>query len=153
MNDTPRLRSAFPSTPNSTRRNLSAGLQHGRFRSQISEPALQIPRQDDEARPLIPFSILDAPSQRLYASAFYLALTAWRTYDLYYATDNQLDSVGIFLKWLFLDAVFLFGLPELRIPWLEWSASTTFAVYLSHALVTLFILFPSAVCFDASRSI
>jgi nucleoporin POM152 len=94
----------------------------------------------DASSPLVPFHVIDAPSQRLYVMAFYMALNAWRTYE-YWMSSDELDSTWLFLKWISIDGVFLFGLPALRIPWLEWSFSTTLAIYLLHAVANIFLMF------------
>ena len=92
------------------------------------------------AETLIPLDVLDAPTQRLYVVSFYVALTAWRFYNYWNITD-ELDSTWLFLKWLGIDAAFFVGLPAFRIPWLEWSFATTLAVWLTHAVVNLFLMY------------
>ncbi|PGG97840.1 hypothetical protein AJ79_09076 [Helicocarpus griseus UAMH5409] len=150
MTGTPRLRSAFPQTPRTPQRyrNIDDGRQNvtpfeARLRSVRSEKAtpvrLQQPVEDTNA-PLIPFSVVDAPSQRLYVAAFYMALNAWRMYE-YWTSSDDFDSTWLFLKWVTIDGIFLFGLPALRIPWLEWAFSTTLAVFMMHAVANAFLMF------------
>lgn len=74
-----------------------------------------------ESQPLIPLTVIDAPSQRFYAFAVYLALFAWRLYDYLQVQDNGAHA-SYFFKWAAIDAVFLFSLPHFRIPWLELSS-------------------------------
>ncbi|KAI8627586.1 hypothetical protein F5Y19DRAFT_442116 [Xylariaceae sp. FL1651] len=93
----PRLRSSLPPAPE----NATAAA-----------PASQ---------PLIPLTIIDAPTQRFYACAVYAALFAWRLYDYLQVQDNG-ASGSYFFKWAVIDAVYLFSLPHLRIPWLELSS-------------------------------
>ena len=142
MNGTPRLRSAYPSSPNST-------LQDGRF-SRASETAMQPGLQNEITNhapdiasnsPMIPLNILDAPTQRLYISAFYLALTAWRFYDYFELVSDESDSLWLFMKWVAMDGVFLYGLPALRIPWLQWSSFTMTMVFLVHAVANGVLMF------------
>ena len=144
MNVTPRLRSAFPSTPRSGRQ--TDGDQDYGARP-IKRPntvpnVLKVPGpQEDSNSPLIPFSILDAPSQRLYISAFYLALTAWRLYDYSKLVADETDSLWLFMKWVAIDGVFFYGLPGLRVPWLEWSSSTMTIIFLIHAITNFMLMF------------
>ena len=98
-------------------------------------------RENKESQPLVPLSILDAPTQRLYVAAFYVGLTAWRFYDYYTLVPENIASVPLFLKWMMIDAIFLFGLPELSIPWLEWSATTMVVAYGLHMIANSFLMF------------
>ena len=91
--------------------------------------------------PLIPLDTIDAPQQRLYVVAFYIALFAWRLYDFNYLQEEDTESLWGFMKWVAIDGVFLFGLPELRIPWLEWSSATMTFVFLGHALLNGILMF------------
>lgn len=92
------------------------------------------------ARPLIPFDVIDAPAQRLYVAAFYFALNAWRIYD-YLGSSDDGDATWLFAKWVLIDWVCIFGLSTLRIPWLEWTFSTTLALFLLHAVADIFLMF------------
>ena len=149
MNGTPRLRSAFPSTP-------SSASGYGRFnRDSWTEPrstsrkGLTGPACNDGLNsPLIPFNILDAPTQRLYVSAFYLGLTAWRLYDYFELISDDSDSLWLFMKWVALDGVFLYGLPSLNIPWLQWSSFTMTMVFLLHAITNGVLMFRIPVGFS-----
>lgn len=143
MNGTPRLRSAFPQTPQTQ--------QGDRRRRNVSSPAITKPQhvsmaagsqraQDGTQGPLIPTQVVDAPSQRLYVAAIYIALGAWRIYDSIGAS-NELDSTWLFLKWNFIDGVFLFGIQALRVPWLEWTFPTFLAIFLLHAAANVFLMF------------
>ncbi|KAM5486142.1 hypothetical protein MaudMau93_005216 [Microsporum audouinii] len=154
MTDTPRLRSAFPRTPRSNPRTPRTS---GGYRDQNVTPtpfgrgskinfntASAVVRSANAAQPqnppLIPFHIVDAPAQRLYVVAFYVALNSWRLYEYWTSTDEG-DATWLFLKWLLIDAVYLFGLPILRIPWLEWAFSTTLAIFLVHVVINVFLMF------------
>ncbi|RAH53856.1 nuclear envelope pore membrane protein [Aspergillus piperis CBS 112811] len=142
MNGTPRLRSAFPQTPQRTPkiRDLSYSTSKPKPRDLEQTKSLsKIPAQDAN-RPLIPVGVIDAPSQRLYIVAFYVALNAWRVYESWTASDD-LDSTWLFLKWAAVDGVFLFGLQVLRIPWLEWAFPTTLAIFIIHVVGNVFLMF------------
>lgn len=154
MNDTPRgtprLRSAFPQTPQTneeTRKPYATPLRHPRPHN-VGEPrtpsgALQ--NAQNPSSPRIPVQMLDAPSQRLYVAAFYVFLNAWRIYESWSASDD-LDSTWLFLKWVSIDGVFLFCLQASRIPWLEWTFATTLAVFLFHVVGNVFLMFRIPVC-------
>ena len=127
MNDTPRLRSAYPVTPQKNERggnnvDVTAG-----------------PVNTDQ--PLVPLDILDAPSQRFYVAAVYIALTAWRLYDYYRLVSDQTDSLWLFMKWVSIDGVFLYGLPTFKVPWLEWSSTTMTVIFLLHACLNAVLMF------------
>lgn len=73
------------------------------------------------SQPLIPLTVIDAPTQRFYACAIYAVLCAWKVYDWLRVQDDG-ASGSYFFKWAVTDAIFLFSLPQLRIPWLELSS-------------------------------
>ena len=52
-----------------------------------------------------------------------------------------LESTWLFLKRLSIDGIFLFGLLCLWIPWLQWTFSTTVAVFIAHAVANAFLIF------------
>lgn len=140
MNGTPRLRSAFPQTPQTTRRiakdRESQSISKLRL-EELKSPAKTVHSSD---APLIPFELVDAPSQRLYVVAFYVAINTWKFYESW-DTSDDLDSTWLFLKWLSIDGIFLFGLQALRIPWLEWAFPTTLAIFLLHIVGNIFWMF------------
>lgn len=102
-------------------------------------PAAQPQAPDNE--PLIPFDTVDPASQRLYVAAFYVVLWAWRLYDFYSLVVDDTESFWLFLKWLAIDGIFLFGLPSLRIPWLEWSNPVMAVLFGAHAIVNGMLMF------------
>ena len=153
MNGTPRLRSAFPTTPQSNRKytggiNGAATGNPGGASSPSAMPTISTQNSSDD--PLIPLSVLDAPTQRLYISAFYLGLTAWRLYDYSRLVSDQTDSLWLFMKWVAIDGVFLYGLPGLRIPWLQWSSFTMTVLFLLHAILNGLLMFRISVCLTKS---
>jgi nucleoporin POM152 len=90
---------------------------------------------------VIPLRILDAPTQRFYAVAIYFALLAWRLYDWVQLVEDNAESFWLFLKWIAIDCVFLFGLPELRIPWLELSQPFVVGAFFFHAIFDWMLMF------------
>lgn len=149
MNGTPRLRSAYPSTPRTTQKDGRGGTTPGSVNGVPSPPKKGAAGESkDNDAPLIPLTILDAPSQRLSVSLFYLGLTAWRLYDYYRLVSNQTDSLWLFMKWVAIDSVFLFGLPALKIPWLEWSSSVMTVLFLGHAVSNAVLMFRIPVSTD-----
>ena len=94
-----------------------------------------------ESGPLIPTDWIDAPSQRFYAFALYLALMSWRLYDWNTLQDSEEQSLWLFMKWLLIDGTFMFGLPSLRIPWLEWEPQTMLGLFLIHAIADGMLMF------------
>jgi len=92
--------------------------------------------------PLIPLNLVDAPSQRLYVFAIYIALLGWRLYDWGKLVEDEADSLWLFIKWVATDAVvFFYGLPVLRIPWLEWSNPAIMVIFLLHAVLNGMLMF------------
>lgn len=148
MNGTPRLPSAFPQTPQTIprRRKLyetptrSQSRDARDVKSPVKSPSKTPKPTQNASGSLIPVDVVDAPSQRLYVVAFYLALNAWRVYESCTAADD-LDSTWLFLKWVSVDGFFLFGLQALRIPWLEWAFPTTLTLFLLHAVGNVFLMF------------
>ncbi|KAL8874126.1 MAG: hypothetical protein Q9174_000496 [Haloplaca sp. 1 TL-2023] len=141
MNGTPRLRSAYPSTPKSdprSERNYEAAT--GASGRPVPLATLSTPKPDPQA-PLIPFNLVDAPSQRLYVAFFYLALTIWRFGDYYGLISDENDSLWLFMKWVAIDSFVLYGLPGLKIPWLQWSSTTITMLFAAHAVLDAFLMF------------
>jgi nucleoporin POM152 len=104
--------------------------------------------------PLIPLNLVDAPSQRLYVFAIYVALLGWRLYDWGKLVEDEADSLWLFIKWVATDAVvFLYGLPALRIPWLEWSNPAIMSVFLVHAVLNGMLMFRIPVRHDLLRHV
>ncbi|KAL1303333.1 hypothetical protein AAFC00_006733 [Neodothiora populina] len=140
--NTPRLRSAFPATPQGRRQQNGSPTSASKLTSPLPDiSAISIGREDAEGGPLIPFDTLDAPQQRLYVVAFYAALLAWRLWDYSYLQEEDTESLWLFMKWIMFDGIFLFGLPELRIPWLEFSTFTTVVLYLAHVVLNGVLMF------------
>ena len=144
--NTPRLRSAgaWPSTPRTGQDaptpNASASGRRVGISPLPNAPALS-KASDDAPAPIIPFTVVDAPSQRLYVSFFYIGLTVWRLCDYLSLVTDETDSLWLFMKWVAIDSIFLYGLPGLKIPWLEWSSSTMTALFILHAFMNALLMF------------
>lgn len=138
---TPRLPSAFPQTPRTlkTPRRQNGGLSQPRSTVKGVATFSRNDNTQGVGGPLISFDVIDAPSQRLYLLAFYAALHAWRIYESWSSSDAV--ATWLFLKWVTIDGVFLFGLPALRIPWLEWAFPTTLAALMIHTVLNAFLMF------------
>lgn len=144
MSGTPRLRSGFPSTPQQTpSQNASSPRSEysGTPRTRLQEVPAPQKSKDDAQAPLIPFSTIDAPSQRFYVVAVYSAFFFYRLWDFYHLTVDETESLWLFMKWVAIDGVFLFGLPSFHIPWLEWSSTTMTLLFLLHALFDGVLMF------------
>ncbi|KAI9785864.1 MAG: hypothetical protein M1816_008191 [Peltula sp. TS41687] len=105
----------------------------------------------NEDYPAIPLSIIDAPSQRAYALAIYAALFAWRIYDYTILIKDDADSLFYFMKWATIDGLYIYGLPALRIPWLEWSGTTSLILFAIHAVLDWMLMFRVGVMQDTSN--
>ncbi|KAL9595444.1 MAG: hypothetical protein Q9219_006435 [cf. Caloplaca sp. 3 TL-2023] len=141
MNGTPRLRSAYPSTPQPGK------PKHGpnSVAAVVSSPQASLPAQPKTEKnlqaPVIPITLVDAPSQRLYVASFYLGLIIWRLYDYYGLVSDETDSFQLFMKWVVIDGIVLYGLPGLRIPWLQWSSTTISVLFAVHAILDYVLMF------------
>ena len=150
MSGTPRLRSSFPSTPGSaqrtpeTRESRSNGSAIKKPSSLPNAPSATPQSSAVSNTPVIPVALIDAPSQRMYTLGIYGILLVWRLYDWYTLIEAETSSVALFLKWTFIDLIFSFGVPLLRIPWLEWSETLSTGSCAVHALLnaTLMLRLP-----------
>ncbi|KAJ9134763.1 Titin [Pleurostoma richardsiae] len=164
MSATPRrVSGAYPATPATTARGFRAPptpsptpdppvSRSSRSSTQRSPLPLAPQNRDASApttEPLIPTTIIDAPTQRLYAFGVYAALFAWRLYDWVQLVDDNTESLWLFLKWVGIDFLFLFGLPELRIPWLELSQPVVVALCFIHAVLDWMLMFNIPIPFTA----
>lgn len=146
MSGTPRLRSAWPPTPESgSKKNvLRDGDTHPRGAGS------SLPASRTEATPTIPFSIIDAPSQRFYLSLLYLTIHLWRLYDYTRSPLDGADSFWLFTKWVGIDTAFLYSLSGLNIPWLQWSSSTFTILFIGHAAINWLLMFQISVGLPSS---
>ncbi|KAK4146633.1 uncharacterized protein C8A04DRAFT_25553 [Dichotomopilus funicola] len=137
---------AFPQTPQTSKRGPArAQVPTSKSTTSRTSPLPVAPQQGTSSAappaPVIPLHILDAPTQRLYAFGFYAALLAWKFYDWAQLVEEDTESFWHFLKWIAIDCAFLFGLPELRIPWLELSQPFVVAAFFSHAIFDWLLMF------------
>lgn len=95
----------------------------------------------DEDPPLIPYEVLNGPTQRLYIVSIYVALNAWRLYNWFALVQSNTESLWLFLKWTAIDGIFLYNVPSLRIPYLRWPFSITTTIFLVHTLLTGMLMF------------
>lgn len=146
MNGTPRLRSAFSPPPGSGQKPKSeSATASGSWNPRAPLPNSAIPT-DNGSEPTIPISVIDAPTQRLYVTFFYLGLTVWRLADYFSLVTEETDSLWLFMKWVAIDSVFLYGLPALKIPWLKWSSPTITTIFVAHAMLNTVLMFRIPVC-------
>ncbi|KAG8529258.1 uncharacterized protein KY384_005893 [Bacidia gigantensis] len=91
--------------------------------------------------PAIPFTVVDAPSQRFYVSIIYALMMGWRLYDYASLWSGNEDGFWLFTKWVGIDTAFLYALSNLRIPWLEWSSSTFTVLFVVHGILNWVLMF------------
>lgn len=84
---------------------------------------------------------MEAPQQRLWAFAIWIALWSWKFYDFYNLQELDEQSLWLFMKWIALDGIWLFSLPSFRVPWLEWSSTTMTLLFCAHALADGMMMF------------
>lgn len=136
MNGTPRVRSGgFPQTPRTVAtRQPSTPASTGRARPALPPaPENRAATAAGDRQPLIPLTIIDAPSQRFYAVAIYFALLAYRFWDWLSVVENDAASVALLTKWVLIDFAFMFViLPWLRIPWLDFSQPVVITLFAWH---------------------
>ncbi|KAJ4384723.1 hypothetical protein N0V86_000325 [Didymella sp. IMI 355093] len=135
----------FPATPHQPR-DRSPGARSPNA-STPSRPNVRSPIQDvpraapPPSGPVIPSDILDPAQQRFYLFAVYIALWAYRSYDFYTLAVEEDESLWLCLKWCFFDMIFMFGVPLLEIPWLEWSNGAAFLLFVAHAALDVMLMF------------
>ncbi|RMZ90639.1 hypothetical protein DV736_g2150, partial [Chaetothyriales sp. CBS 134916] len=152
MNETPRLRSAFPVSPRGgTRRRIfndrsssNASPRASNVASTHQSPTGPPMRvlaalQQQNKQPFIPFDVIDAPTQRRYIVAIYVLSIAWRIYNCVTIADTE--PAWQFLKWAGFDAALLLLLPGFCVPWLEFSVTSSFTIWFAHAILNLCLVF------------
>jgi len=144
MSGTPRLRSSYPSTPGSGQRS-SEPQRSPQDPPRVRSPLPNLPETSTPLAvsnsPLIPVDLIDAPSQRAYTALVYSLLWVWCLYDWSKLLEEDTRSIGLFIKWICIYAGFLYGVPQLRVPWLEWSATTTNLAFGLHAALIGMLMF------------
>ncbi|KAK2610305.1 hypothetical protein N8I77_003751 [Diaporthe amygdali] len=161
MNETPeRVTGAYPATPGTNVRGRAPPTPDGTperalpNRGPAANPLPLAPenqsRQQPGSNPVIPLTILDAPTQRFYAFGFYIALVAWKLYEWVGLMEDESNSVWLFLKWNVIDLIFIMGLPELRIPWLELTQPACLVLFFGHAIFNFVLMFNITAGFTAA---
>ena len=149
MNGTPRLRSAFPTSPqknpNISSSSSPAPVQNG---SKVASPSPNSTAGDEDP-PLIPFDVLDGPSQRFSVAVAFALLAVWRLYDRHLAQTEAREALWFFMKWIVIDSAFIFGLPRLRVPWLQWPPWVTYTLFLMLAALDAMLMFDVGVPWQA----
>ncbi|KAI1135456.1 hypothetical protein F5Y05DRAFT_171852 [Hypoxylon sp. FL0543] len=134
---TPRVGAGgYPQTPAAARQK-----QDARPRTSLPTAPENQPPSTSNSEPVIPVTIIDAPTQRFYACAVYVALLGWRFYDWVQMLEDNGGSFYFFLKWIAIDFIFFFSLPSLRIPWLELSAPTVSLIFFAHLVFNWLLMF------------
>lgn len=153
MSETPRLQGGFPATPATAaarrrhhQETPTSAASTSSARGSTRSPKLPLAPENAAAgaaapQPVIPLTVLDAPQQRLYAFGVYALLWAWKLYDWLQVVEDGDISWWLFLKWIFIDFAFLFGIPELRIPWLELSQPVVTTVFSAHVVMNYMLMF------------
>lgn len=100
-------------------------------------------------QPLIPSSIIDQASQRLFIVSFFVLIQCWKIYDIILLKSDVMSSSVIGLaplntftfiaKYAMVDGLFLWLLPILNIPYLVYSPLKTFLLTLLLNGVTFFL--------------
>ncbi|KAH8592232.1 hypothetical protein B0O99DRAFT_577063 [Bisporella sp. PMI_857] len=142
MNGTPRLRSSYPTTPGSVQRpaQQSSPPTSSKTRSPLpTVPAASLATSSSDS--LIPDNLVSHPTQRLYATSAYAILLVWCLYDWWKLVEDDTTSMGLFLKWNCIFAIYTYGLPQLQIPWLEWTSAMSSVIFCCHAILTGMLMF------------
>ncbi|KAI0836163.1 hypothetical protein F5Y06DRAFT_305477 [Hypoxylon sp. FL0890] len=135
---TPRVGAGgYPQTPAAVKTNK----QDARPRASLPTAPENQPASTSSSEPVIPLTLIDAPTQRFYACAVYVALIGWRFYDWVQMLEDNGGSFYFFLKWILFDFIFFFSLPSLRIPWLELSAPTVSGIFFVHLIFNWLLMF------------
>lgn len=160
MDGTPRLRSAFPLTPHTSpvrRRGpvpapKPSPLQNDGTKLQsLSSLQKSDTTESSPEGPVISPELISPAQQRLGVVIAYLLLLSWRLHDFWVLVQDDSESLWQFLKWVFIDAAFVYGVPALRVPWLEWSSTTTTVLFSVHAFLNGMLMFKILVRFLCFR--
>jgi nucleoporin POM152 len=131
------MRSSFPTTPQQNASSTPAARTTSSLPTLPNAPTAAA----STTSPVIPENLLDAPSQRMYTFAVYGLLLVWRLYDWWRLVEDDTTSLWLFFKWSIIDLFFMFGVPMLRIPWLEWSDATSFTASFVHTILNGILMF------------
>lgn len=90
--------------------------------------------QEEINNPLIPEEYMDVGQQRLVAISVFVLIQAYKFYELIFHENSSFA-----IKYIFVDLIFLWFLPILRIPWLTFSSSATLAQVAAMAVFNIFL--------------
>jgi nucleoporin POM152 len=170
--ETPRIHGAFPATPQAQApRFRPLARPFGDLRrpaqAQPGAPAGRIPATTTTAptatgggnggttvppavvmtapggpEPWIPTSLIDTPTQRLYAIALFVGLQAYKLYDLsqLWSGEEDITTLYFYMKWWCIDSLFFYNLPNFRIPWLHFNM--TYTLYFIMGFIALDTIMP-----------
>ncbi|KAH8120086.1 hypothetical protein DFH11DRAFT_1558255 [Phellopilus nigrolimitatus] len=93
------------------------------------------PPTDTSRQPLIPESIVDAPSQRLYILSLGLLCQAIKIFDWLHSLVLADHTTNLTLKWVLVDIGFCLVLKRLRIPRLNYAAAAVILQIVSLCLM------------------
>ena len=148
MNGTPRLRSAYPLTPQTgyRRANTSTSTRSPHPNGTSKLPSVSSLQKDKPAdntpdEPIISPELITPATQRLCVVLVYICLLIWRFRDFWILIQDDTESLWQFLKWLLIDTAFIYGVPALKIPWLEWSSTMTTLLFSLHAIFNGMLMF------------
>ncbi|KAG7663432.1 POM152 [[Candida] subhashii] len=105
--------------------------------------------REKEDGPLIPTTILDQASQRLFITSLFILIQSWKIYDLVLlkteipGSDEQLTQLNNFsymLKYAIIDGLFLWLLPVLNIQYLTFSAFKTLLYTIILNVISLLLI-------------
>ncbi|KAJ2595024.1 hypothetical protein GGF39_003991 [Coemansia sp. RSA 1721] len=106
--------------------------------------SIKVAKQSDSA---IPETVVDLPSQRMYALAMFVLLVAWKLYDAANLTvaEHGQTSMFLFAKWTLLDIATWYAAWRLKIPKLSVSLRSMYLFVLLSAFLDLnLFLLPSS---------
>ncbi|ANB14218.1 Pom152p [Sugiyamaella lignohabitans] len=109
-----------------------------------STPILKKPSVASETSPLIPTVYLDVGQQRLLFVSLFFGIQAYKISE---AVGSTIGSEAFLLKYLIIDAMFVWVLPIFRIPWLTFSNWVSFLQFI---LLIIFNIFLSTSSFSLS---
>ncbi|KAI3402391.2 POM152 [Candida oxycetoniae] len=101
-------------------------------------------RERDFPKPLISTKVLDAASQRIFVFSVFILLQSWKIYDLVLLKSDlastSLSSFTFILKYAVIDGTFLWLLPILKIPHINFSPLQTIVCILLMNGISMFLV-------------
>jgi nucleoporin POM152 len=105
--------------------------------------------QIDRLEPLIPSTVLDEASQRVFLISLFLLIQSWKLYDvILIRSDSSFDGIELtslnrfsfVVKYAIIDGLFVWILPILNIQYLRFSALKTLLLTLALNATTFFLV-------------